>query len=339
MSAGSIWPPRLRVAVASGFAVLLSWAVLTAGSREAFSQGSKYPSRPIHIVVNFAAGGGVDFIARIVANGLSNSLGWTTIVENRPGAGGNLGAATVAKAPPDGYTLLVTNGGTLHTNPHIYKSIPFDPLRDFVPIAELARIPNLLVSGKKFPADNVPDLLAYLRSNPGKVSLASQGIGTTSYMSGVMLKLMANVSVTEVPYKGTSEIIPDLMANRVDLFFDGGATVPNIRNGSLKLLAETSASRLSLFPDTPTFSEKGGVPGFVIDSAHVILAPSGTPPDIIKLLNREIVKLMQTPAVQENLKTMNLEVIANSPEEAAASIAAEYKRMGELIKKAGVTPM
>jgi tripartite-type tricarboxylate transporter receptor subunit TctC len=308
-------------------------------SSQALAQSSSaYPSKPIRIVVNFAAGGGVDLIGRTVATGLQNSLGWTTVVENRPGAGGNLGADLVAKSAPDGYTLLVTNGGTLHTNPHIYKAMPLDPLRDLVPIAELARIPNLLVTRKAFPANNVPEFMAYLRANPGKVTLATQGTGTTSHMSGEMLTSMSGVSLVQVPYKGTSAVFPDLMGDRVDFFFDGGAAVPYIRNGDLKLLAVTSASRLQLFPDTPALNEAGGVPGFVFDSAHTILAPAGTPKEIITVLNREVLKVMGTPEVKRSLLTMNLEVIGNSPEDAAASIAAEHKRIGDLVKKIGLTP-
>jgi tripartite-type tricarboxylate transporter receptor subunit TctC len=299
---------------------------------------SAYPSKPIRIVVNFAAGGGVDLIGRIVANGLSTTLGWTTIVDNRPGAGGNIGADTVAKAAPDGYTLLVTNGGTLHTNPYIFKNMPFDPVRDLIPIAELARIPNLLVTRKSFPANNVSEFIAFVRANPGKVTLATQGTGTTSHMSGEMLNSMANLSIVQVPYRGTSAVFPDLIGDRVDFLFDGGASVPYIREGKMKLLAVTSESRLSLFPDTPAINEPGGVPGFVFDSAHTILAPAGTPKAIIELLNREIVKVVQEPEVGQRLRTMNLEVIGNSPEKAAASIAAEHKRIGNLVKTIGLLP-
>jgi tripartite-type tricarboxylate transporter receptor subunit TctC len=337
---GNLYSLRYRGAAARCLLVIIGSAAMFISPCSVLAQDARaaYPSKPIRIVVNFAAGGGVDLIGRIVANGLSNMFGWTTIVDNRPGAGGNIGADTVAKAPADGYTLLVTNGGTLHTNPHIFRAMPFDPVRDFIPITELARIPNLLVTAKSFPANNLPEFLAYLRANPGKVTLATQGTGTTAHISGEMLNSMADVSVVQVPYKGTSAAFPDLVAGRVHFLFDGGASVPYIREGTLKLLAVTSASRLSLFPDTPALNEAGGVPGFVFDSAHTILAPAGTPKEIIQLLNHEVGKVLRTPEVEERLRTMNLEVIGNSPEMAAASIAAEHKRVGDLIKKIGLVP-
>ncbi|MEA2982977.1 MAG: hypothetical protein QOF09_4800 [Alphaproteobacteria bacterium] len=294
-----------------------------------------YPSKPIRIVVNFAAGGGVDLVARIVAAGLSEELGQTTVVENRPGAGGSIGAEYVSKSEADGYTFLVTNGGALHTNPHLAKST-FDPLTSLTPVTDIARIPNLLVVRKSLPVNNVAEFIAYLRANPGKATFGSQGIGTTSHISGEMLNSMLGTEVVHVPYRGTSTVYPDLIGGRIDCLFDSGTGLGYVRDGSLKLLATTSAIRLSLFPDTPTMNETVA-PGFIIDSTHSIQAPAGTPNEIVTIANRAIVKYLRKLEIEQRVRSMGLEVAAGTPEESAAGIRNEYNRIGEVVRKLGLS--
>jgi len=317
-------------------AVFTALVVVSCPGQRAVAE-TAYPTKPIHIIVNFAPGGGVDVIARLVAQGLSEAFSQSAVVENRPGAGGIIGAAYVTKAAPDGYTLLVSNGGALHTNPQLVKPKPYDSLKEFVPISELALVPNLLITRASLPANNIPEFVAYVRANPDKATFASSGTGSSAHISGAMLNYLIGGSAIHVPYNGTAAVYPDLVAGRVDYMFDGGAAMPYVRQKALKLLATTSATRLSLFPDTPTMIE-GGVKGFVLDSIHSILAPAGTPSDIITKLNRTIVAYLQRPDIVDKIHKMSLEVIASTPEKAVADLRADYKSNGELIKKLGLEP-
>ena len=293
-----------------------------------------YPAKPVRMIVNFAPGGTVDIVGRVLAQSLAASLGQPVVVENRPGASGNIGAETVAKAPPDGYTLLMSSGPTLTTNAHLYKGIPFE-LKDFAPITEVARIASLLIVKPGLPANSAAEFLAYLRANPGKLTYGSAGSGTGPHIAGVMLGQMTHSPVVHVPYKGLGPALTDLLAGQIDFLFDGGGAMSHIRSGKIKLLAVGSASRLSLFPDSPTLIE-AGLPGFHHDSAHVFAAPAGTPREIVLRLNREAVRILKTPEVVERIHRTGAEPIGNSPEEAAASLRAEHERLGKFIREAGI---
>jgi tripartite-type tricarboxylate transporter receptor subunit TctC len=294
-----------------------------------------YPSKPVRLVVNFAPGGTVDIIGRVLAQNLATALGQPVVVENRGGAGGNIGAEAVAKAAPDGYTLLMSSGPTLTTNAHLYKSMPFD-LKDFTPITEVARIASLLVVKPGLPVNTASEFLAYLRANPGKLTYGSAGNGTGPHIAGEMLGRLTGMPVIHVPYKGLGPALTDLLAGQIDFLFDGGGAMSHIRSGKVKLLAVGSRSRwTTLFPDTPTLIE-AGLPGFHYDSAHVFAAPAGTPRDIIVRLNREAVRILKSPEAVERINRTGADPIGNSAEEAAANMRAEYERIGKFIREAGI---
>ena len=294
-----------------------------------------YPSKPIRMVVNFAPGGTVDMIGRILAQKLSESFAQPVVVENRAGASGNIGADAVAKAHPDGYTLLMTNGATLTTNPHLFRITPFDTLRDFAPITQIARIPSLLVVKASLPVKSAPEFLAYLRSNPGKLSYGSAGNGSGPHLVAEMLNRQTGVSTIHVPYKGLGPALSDLVAGQIDFMWTDGGARPQILAGKLKLLAVASAARLALFPETPTLIEVG-VPGFHYDSAHAFVAPAGTPKDIIMRLHREVARILRTPEVSERIGATVSEVIGNTPDEFAANLRADHQRIGRLIQEMGI---
>lgn len=323
--------------VSAALAVVFVAAVMAFNSVNRAVAATAYPTRTIHIVVNFSPGGGVDVIARLIAEGLSETFGQSAVVENRSGAGGIIGAEYVAKAAPDGYTLLVSSAGALHTNPQLVKPTPYDAVKDFVPISELVLVPNLLITRASLPVKNIPEFVAYVRANPGKATFASSGTGSSAHISGIMLNYLIGAKAVHVPYSGTAAAYPDLVAGRVDYMFDGGAAMPYVRQKALKLLATTSVQRLSLFPDTPTMIE-GGVKGFVLDSIHSIVAPAGTPTSIVTKLNEAIVAYLQRPDVVNKIHSMSLEVIGSTPEKAEEDLRAAYKSDGELIQRLGLAP-
>ena len=308
-------------------------AVLLGAAWSAQAQDA-YPSRPVRLVVNFPPGGTVDIIGRVLMQNLAAALGQPVVVENRPGASGNIGAEAVAKSAPDGYTLLMSSGPTLTTNAHLYRSIGFD-LKDFAPITEVARIASLLIVKPGLPVNSAPEFLAHLKANPAKLAYGSAGNGTGPHIAGEMLGRMTGSAVIHVPYKGLGPALTDLLAGQIDFLFDGGGAMAYIRSGKVKLLAVGSASRLSLFPDSPTLIE-AGLPGFHYDSAHAFVAPAGTPREVVARLNREAVRILRSPEVIERIHRTGAEPIGNSPEEAAASMRAEHERIGRFIHEAGI---
>jgi tripartite-type tricarboxylate transporter receptor subunit TctC len=310
-------------------AILLFWSIA------AVAQPSGYPAKPVKIVVNFAAGGMVDVIGRSLAQKMTETLGQPVVVENRPGAGGNIGAELVAKSAPDGYTLLMSSGPTLTTNPHLYGNTGFDALVDLVPITEAARIPMLLVVKASLPVSSAGEFIAHLKANPGKLTYGSAGNGTGPHMAGAMLSSLAGASVVHVPYKGSGPAMNDLLAGTIDFMFDSGGALSHMRAGKIKLLAVGSPTRLRAFPETPTLRE-AGLNDYHYDSAHLLAAPSGTPKNIVDRLNREAVKALRAPEVMERIQRSGPEIIANTPEQAAASIRAEHQRIGALVKQAGI---
>jgi tripartite-type tricarboxylate transporter receptor subunit TctC len=312
---------------------LLLAALLLAAAWGAQAQEA-YPSKPVRLVVNFAPGGTVDIIGRVLAQNLAAALGQPVVVENRPGAGGNIGAEAVAKSAPDGYTLLMSSGPTLTTNAHLYRSIGFD-LKDFAPITEVARIASLLIVKPGMPVSSAAEFLAFLKANPGKLTYGSAGNGTGPHIAGEMLGRMTGIPVIHVPYKGLGPALTDLLAGQIDFLFDGGGAMSHIRSGKVKLLAVGSAERLSLFPDSPTLIE-AGLPTFHYDSAHALAAPAATPREIVTRLNREAVRILKSPEVVERIHRAGAEPIGNSPEEAAANMRAEHARIGRFIREAGI---
>jgi len=294
-----------------------------------------FPSKPIRIVVPFPAGGTTDILARAVAQKLTETLGQSVVVDNRPGAGGNIGAELVAKSPPDGYTLLMGTVGTHAINPSLYAKMPYDHVKDFTPVILVAGVPNVLVVNPSVPANSVQELIAYIKANPGKVNFASSGSGTSIHLSGELFKTMAGVSMTHVPYKGSSPALTDLMGGQVQLMFDNlPSSLPQIKAGKLRALAVTSAQRASALPDVPTVAE-AGLPGFEASSWFGLLAPAGTPKDVVTKLNAEVAKWLATPEAREKLASQGAIAAGQSPDDFTRHIAAETAKWQKVVKESG----
>ena len=294
-----------------------------------------WPAKPIKWVVPFAPGGTTDILARTISEKLTVALGVPVIVENKPGAGGGVGADLVAKSAPDGYTIL---GGTISThaiNASLYSNLPYDPVKDFVPITLIARVPNMLVVNPEVPAKDVKELIALLKANPGKYTFASSGNGTSQHLSGELFKSMAGVEMQHIPYEGSPPALQDVVAGHVTMTFDNITTAwPLAKAGKLRALAVTTAKRSSIAPDVPTLAE-AGLPGFEIGSWQGVFAPAGTPAPIVRRLNAEIVKILRLPEINDRLAGLGAEIVADSPEEFAALVKAEVVKWSEVVKKSG----
>src|SRR5262245_38414579 len=310
-------------------------AALGLAAAAATAEAQQWPSKPIRVVVNFPPGGAADQIARGVAPPLGDALGQPVVVENRPGANGNIGAEAVAKSPPDGYTLLMSSGGAFSVNPHLYTKLPFDPVNDLVPVAAAARILVFLVVRPDLPAKSVDEFVALARANPGKLTYGSPGSGSSPHIAGEMLKRAAKIDIVHVPYKGAAPALTDLLGGQLDFMFDPGIGLPQVRAGKLRLLAVGSPKRSPLFPDTPTLAEAGMV-GFDADSWFGFYAPAGVPADILTRLNREINRALQTPAVRERITALGAEAVALSAAEFAALQRADRERFGVVVREAGI---
>jgi tripartite-type tricarboxylate transporter receptor subunit TctC len=294
-----------------------------------------FPSKPIRVVVPFPAGGTTDVLARAAAQKLTETLGQPTVVDNRPGAGGNIGAELVAKSPPDGYTLLMGTVGTHAINPGLYPKLPYDHVHDFAPVILVAGVPNVLVINPALPVNTVQELIAYARANPGKLNFASSGNGTSIHLSAELFKTMAGVQMTHVPYKGSAPALQDLVGGQVQLMFDNlPSSLALIKAGKLKALAVTSSGRAAALPDVPTVAESG-LPGFEASSWFGLLAPAGTPPPVIATLNGEIAKWLATPEAREKLLAQGANAVGGSSEDFARFIAAETTKWQKVVKDSG----
>jgi tripartite-type tricarboxylate transporter receptor subunit TctC len=306
-------------------------AGLAAGAHE-----PDYPSRPIKIIVCLPAGGGVDTVTRIVADGLQRRLGQPVVVENKGGQAGNLGAEAVFTAEPDGYTLLASPPAPITTNALLYKSVPFDPAR-FTPVAVMTTIPNTLTVRADFPARDLREFIAYAKANPGKVSYASQSSGTTSHLTAVMFELATGVRLLHVPYRGTAPAINDLIGGHVDAFFNELATSMEMDSaGKVRVLAVTTAQRVAELPDVPTMQENG-LAGFVSDTWNAISAPPKTPAPVVARLNAAINQVLDAPEVQAHLHLLHLRSVGGPPEQMAGIIKADVERWSAVIRSAKVT--
>lgn len=294
-----------------------------------------YPSKPIKMIVPFPAGGTTDILARIVGQELTKAWGQQVIIENRPGAGGNIGADVVAKSAPDGYTLLMGTVGTHGINVSLYKKMPYDAVKDFAPVTLVAAVPNLLVVHPSVPAKSVKELIDYAKKNPGKLSFASSGNGTSIHLSGELFKSMTGVEMTHVPYKGSAPAITDLLGGQVDLMFDNMPSIlPHVKNGKLRALAVTTATRSPAIPEIPTIAESG-LPGYEASSWFGILAPAGTPQPIVTKLNKEIVRILHAPEIKERLSGQGAEPVGDTPEEFSAHIKSEIVKWAKVVKASG----
>ena len=294
-----------------------------------------YPDRPITLIVPFAPGGPTDIIARILAIQLAQSLGQQVIVDNRGGASGNIGMGQAARATPDGYTLLLTSTA-IAVNPALFKNLPYDPFKDFIPITELVNAPNVLVVRRDSDMKTLADLIAKAKAAPGTFNYASPGAGTKSHLTGELLKLRAGIDMQHVPFRGAGPAAQAVLAKTTQVGSVALAAAEGLIKGNeLRALAVTGAERWFSLPDVPTMIESG-FPGFVSDTFNALFAPTGTPPEIVALLVKESRAAMQRPAAREQARRAGFEIVAGSPEQLAARVAAEVPSVRELVAKAGI---
>jgi tripartite-type tricarboxylate transporter receptor subunit TctC len=294
-----------------------------------------YPERPVRFIVPWPSGGGTDVFARVISDKLHQSLGQPFVVENRPGASGNIGASFVARSAPDGYTIMIGTI-TLATNPALYKSLDFDAIKDLATITLVAGVPHMLVVNPSLPVKNVKELIALAKSKPGKLSYASAGVGSPFQIAGELFKESAGVDILHVPYKGGGPAVADVIGNHVDMTFANlVAVLPQAKSKQVRALAVTSAKRSSAAPDVPTVAE-AGLPGYEFTSWFGVLAPAGTPPSIIKKLNTEIVKALHSPEVSAQLSAQGADLIADTPEAFDAFLKSETAKWAKVIVAAGI---
>ena len=302
-----------------------------------YAQAGAYPNHQIKIISPFATGGIADGFSRIIAQGLSESFGQPVIVENKAGGGGNIGADFVAKSPADGYTLIMGSIGTHAVNPYLVKNMPYDPLKDFVPVVFVLDAEGLLAVNPNLPVKNVAELIAYLKANPGKVSYGSGGIGTASHLAGELFVMTTKVDMTHIPYKGNALAITDLIGGQTQVMFATMPTIlPYVKSDKLRGLAVTGAGRDPSMPDLPSISET--LPGFDVKNWIGLFAPAGTPPAVVKKLHDEVAKIMQQPAVQKKLEAEGAKYYAMTPEAFGVFQKKESVRWGKIIKSAGIKP-
>jgi tripartite-type tricarboxylate transporter receptor subunit TctC len=307
-------------------------AALPAISRVARAQA--YPTRPVRIIVPFAAAGAFDIMARLIGQWLSERLGQPFVIENRPGAGTNIGTETVVKAPPDGYTLLLA-GTPNAINATLYEKLNFNFIRDIASVAGISRAPLVMAVHPSVPAKTVPEFIAYAKANPGKISMASAGIGAPSHVSGELFKMMAGVNVVHVPYRGAGPALGDLLAGQVQVGFPSmPSSIEYVRAGKLRALAVTSATRSDALPDIPTVGEF--LPGYEASASYGIGAPKGTPVEIVDKLNKEINAGLANPKIKARLADLGGEVLALSPADFAKLIAEETEKWGKVIRAANI---
>jgi len=312
---------------------IVAWAVMASPAQ---ADEGTFPNRPVRIVVPYSAGGTADVLPRIIGEKLSAAWGQPVIVDNRPGAGGNIGADMVAKAAPDGYTLLATPPAPLAINQYLYKSLPFDPER-FAPVTVLARVPNVLAVKTGLPVKSAQEFIDYARKNRGQVTVATQGNGTTSHLTGALVAAQADLDFVFVPYKGTAPALADLMGGQVDAFFDNiSSTFRQHESGKVRILAVTGAQRSPLLPKTPTLAESG-LPGFDVSTWFGVVAPAGTPPEVVRKLNAAIVEALKMPDVRQKFIEQGAEVAGDTPAQMAGFMQAERAKWKKAIDTADVT--
>ncbi len=300
------------------------------------AQAQGYPDRPVRILVGFAAGGPTDIAARAVGDRLSELWGKPVIIENLTGAAGNVSAERVAKSAPDGYTLLAAASATIVTNPSLYAKLNFDPVKDLAPITQVCTTPNILVVPNDVPAKNVAELVAHAKANPGKFAFASAGVGTSQHLAGELFKTMAGIDIAHVPYRGIAAAVPDLIAGRITMVFGNiSAMQPLFREGKVRALAVTSPRRWPSVPELPTMIE-AGFKDFDSSAWFALMAPAGTPKEIVDKIHQDTVKVLARADLRERFATLGMEPIGNTPAEFAAVIAAETPQWAKVIKQAGI---
>ena len=298
----------------------------------AFSAAAQsYPDKPITLIVPWAAGGSTDILARALAEKLAKSLGQPVVVDNRAGASGNIGSNMVAKAKPDGYTLLVGSMSTHAMNPALMPSMPFKGVEDFTPIAQMANVINTVVVHPSVPAQNIKELIAYAKANPGKLNYASAGSGSTNHLSAVLFEKAAGINMFHVPYKGGAPAVLDTVANQTQVLFSAGTqTLPHVKSGKLRLLGVTEAKRSKLLPDAPAVAET--LPGYELGVWYGLFGPVGMPKDLVQRLNEETNKALADPAVRARMDSIGVEIIQATPQQFATVLRSDAERYGKIIR-------
>ncbi len=318
--------------VRSTAALAALFTAVTAGVVPGLADAQTWPNRPIRLVVTFPTGGAPDILARLFSD--KAQLGQQVIVDNRPGAGGNIGAEFVAKSAPDGYTLVMGTVGTHAINGGLYAKMPYDMVRDFSPVSLVASAPNLLVVNNNLPVKTVSDLISYMKANPDKLSFGSPGVGTSVHVSGELFKAMTGTAMTHVPYKGRQFAIPDLVGGSIQLMFDNmPSALPMAREGKIRAVAVTTLKRSASAPDIPTVAET--IPGFEAVTWFAMFAPAGTPRAAIDRLHQEVLRVYRLPDVQERMQKLGLDAVLSTPEELSTYQAAEISKWGDVVKKSG----
>jgi len=310
---------------------------LMAGSLlwHAAASGQTYPNRAIRFVVPYAPGGSTDIVARILAQKLSDAMGQQVVVDNRPGAGGSIGADVVAKSPPDGYTMVTAVTGIMAINQYLYRKLPFDPEKDFAPVTQVGSLPLILVVHPSLPAKNVREFIAIAKAKPGQLNYGSSGVGTATHMTTELFKSMAGVDLVHIPYKGSGQVMGDVIGGQLALIFDQiVSSLPHVQGGKLRMLAITSAKRFPSLPDLPTIAESG-VPGYESISWAGVAVPAGTPKEIIARLHTEIVKVLAAPDIRERFLRDGIETVGSTPEQFTEHIRRERIKWAKVVKDSG----
>ncbi len=314
--------------------VLQLCLLFLAGLAAAQSLAQPFPSKPIRLVVPFPPGGPTDILGRAIGAKLSEFVGQPVIIDNRGGAGGGIGADNVAKSPPDGYSLLLGTTGTHTINPNLYSKLPYDPIKDFVPISLVVKYLNILVVNPNVPVKSVAELIALAKQKPGEVTFGSAGNGSSNHLTGEMLAALTGVKMQHVPYKGSGPALNDVIAGQITFMFDQYSTVgPNIKAGKLRAIGIATRQRHRLLPDVPTIAET--LPGFEVSPWYGLFAPAGTPRDVVNRLNTELTKVMNSPEIHERMTTLGWDPVTNSPEEFSTQIKSELAIWADVVKKSG----
>lgn len=297
-----------------------------------------YPTKPLRLIVPFAPGGPNDVIGRVVAQKVTEQIGQTVVVDNRPGAGGAIGTGLAANAPADGYTLLISGTSSLAINPALYKKLPYDPIRDFAPVSLIGTAPSLVVVTPSLPVKTIKDLIALAKAKPGQINYASGGIGSAPHLAGELLNSMAGIKMVHIPFKGGGPSLTAVMSGQVHLFMGGmSAAMPPVKDGRLRGIAVTSPKRSQFMPDVPTIAESG-LPGFDVVNWYAIFAPAATPKAIISRLNSEIVKAIAAPEIRKRFAALATDSETSTPEQLGAYHRREIKKWAQVVKTAGIKP-
>ena len=326
---------KKAMAMKKWFDLKVSICALAAIGIHSSASAQSYPQKPVRIVVGVPAGGTTDVVARLVGQKLGEQLGQQVVIDNRGGAGGNIGAEFVAKAAPDGYTLFLATIGTMAINPSLYSKMPFDTLRDFAAISQLTSMPQLLVVHPSVPVKTVKELIAYAKSRPGQLTFASGGGGTAIHLAGELFKTVAGVEMVHVAYKGGGPAMTDLIGGQVSLMFDQILTsLPHVQSGRLRGLAVTTANRSPAAPQIPTIAE-AALPGYAVTTWHGLLAPAGTPREIVNRLSSEAAKALQNPDIRDRFAAQGVDPVSSTPEQFAAMMKSELEKWRKVIAASG----